>query len=71
MTDKADCLKPPISLLVKLGSISVHVEEMLSATGHAFDLDTLKYLLQDKEIINWINEMNKLALLPVTRNLKK
>lgn len=32
-----DAMQPGITLLVKLGSIAVHVEEMLSAGGHDYD----------------------------------
>lgn len=56
-----------ISVIVKLGSIAVHAEEMLSAKGHEFDISVLESLLNDPEIKEWIGEMNKLALLPVKR----
>lgn len=64
---KQSCLKPSAALLVKLGSIAVHVEEMLSPSGHAFDLSVLQIAFKDPEIVEWIEEMNKLALLPVKR----
>lgn len=60
-------LNPSISVIVKLGSIAVHAEEMLSAKGHEFDMSTLESLLADPEIKEWIGEMNKMALLPVKR----
>ena len=60
-------LKPNLSLIVKLGSIMVHTEEMLSSKGHAFDAEALKALLADKEVVEWKKQMDKLALLPVKR----
>lgn len=62
-----DPLKPPASLLVKLGSIAVHVDEMLSPDGHAFDREAIKSLLTDPEVIEWTAAMDKLAFLPKKR----
>lgn len=64
-------IKPNLSLLVKLGSIVVHVEEMLSETGHHFDISVIKTALADPEIKAWIVQMNELALLPLKRGLVK
>lgn len=64
---KAKCTAPSLSILIKLGSIAVHTDEMLSASGHAFDLAVLESLLKDPEITAWVEEMTKLALLPVKR----
>lgn len=63
---KVDPLKPPVSLLVKLGSIAVHCEELLSPGGHAFDKTALDGLLNDKEVKEWIKRMG--AFMPVKRN---
>jgi len=62
-----ECLTPSMSLLVKLGSIAVHTGEMLSTSGHVFDLTVLQNALKDPEVSAWIEEMNKLALLPEKR----
>lgn len=63
-----NALKPEPSLLVKLGSIAVHTDEYLSAKGHHFDVSVLKALLIDVEVMEWLEEMNKLALLlPIKR----
>lgn len=43
---KTDPLKPSCGLLVKLGSIAVHVDEMISGKGHVFDKVAIKSLLQ-------------------------
>jgi len=62
-----DPLKPKLDVLIKLGSIAVHVDEAISLKGHAFDVIALEGLLKDKDIINWIKEMDKMALLPKKR----
>lgn len=62
-----DPLKPDISLLVKLGSIAVHAEEFLSPGGHQFDRAALDGLFQDHAVRGWIEQMTRLALLPVRR----
>ncbi len=63
----SDVLKPSISLLSKLGSIAVHVEELLSPNGHEFDRIELKKLMVDPEVIEWLKEMDKEALVPKKR----
>lgn len=60
-------LKPSASLLCKLGSIAVHVDELLSADGHSFDRDALQTLLTDVEITEWLAEMRKAAMVPEKR----
>lgn len=67
MTVKSDPLVPNLSLLVKLGSIAVHAEELLSPGGHAFDRTALDQLLTDPEIQRWRTQMDKLAMLPKKR----
>ena len=66
-TPKPDPLKPPIGLLVKLGSIVVHVDEMLSPDGHEFDRGAVEIGMADSELKAWIAAMTKLAMLPVKR----
>lgn len=61
-------LNPPLSLLVKLGSVAVHAEEMLSPHSHPLDRIALESALKDAEVQTWIAEMNGLAMLPVKRN---
>jgi len=51
-----DTLKPKPSLLLKLGSIAVHAEEMLSPGGHVFDRAALKALLSDSETLPFSDE---------------
>lgn len=64
---KTDPLKPSVGVLVKLGSIAVHVDEMLGPTGHAFDREALGTLLRDDEVKDWIASMDKLGFMPKKR----
>lgn len=58
---------PSMRLLVKLGSIAVHADEMLGPKGHEVDKAALCSLLNDEEVQAWLKAMNQLALLPVKR----
>jgi hypothetical protein len=64
---KSDPLTPPVTLLIKLGSIAVHAEEFMSSGGHEFDAVAIQGLLDDPEYREWVEEMNKMAFLPVKR----
>ena len=61
-------LRPTPALLSKLGSIVVHVDEMLSPEGHVFDRAALDLLLRDPEVVAWLEQMNAMAMVPVKRN---
>lgn len=63
----SDVLNPSAGVLVKLGSIMVHAEEILSPGAHEFDLAALRQLLADPEVVAWRTEADRLALLPVKR----
>lgn len=65
MTD--DPLKPTVTLLVKLGSLLVHVEEGISPQGHPFDACAVNGLLNDPEVVAWKEQMDKMAFLPKKR----
>lgn len=67
MTKNANPLHPPITVLVKLGSIAVHVEELASPTGHHFDKIAVASLLNDPEVKDWIAQMNAMAMIPRKR----
>ena len=54
-----------LSLLVKLGSIAVHADELISADGRQLDKGVIEGLLQDPEVKKWIASMG--PLLPVKR----
>lgn len=62
---KNDPLKPELTLLMKLGSIAVHAEEMISPSGHNFDRIALQQLLADREVRDWIKSMG--VFMPVKR----
>lgn len=58
---------PALSLLVKLGSIAVHAEELLSSNGHEFDKAALDTLVSDPEVTAWLKAMGAKAYLPLKR----
>ena len=61
-------LAPDSATLCKLGSIIVHVEELLSPFGHQFDKAALDQLLRDPDVVQWLKGMRTLALVPEKRN---
>ena len=61
----ANLMHPSAALLAKLGSVVVHAEEAVSAEGHAFDVEAIKALVNDREVKAWIKGMG--ALLPQQR----
>jgi len=63
----ADPLKPSPSLLLKVGSIIVHAQELASPGGHPFDGVALEGLLHDPEVVEWLLAMDKAAYLPKMR----
>lgn len=71
-------LKPTASLLVKLGSIARHADEMLNpstrprdvhgiAGAYETDSAVVKSLLGDPEVVAWFEAADQYALLPVKR----
>ena len=62
-----DPLSPTPSLLCKLGSILVHIEEGNSPEGHHFDMVALDQLIRDPEVIAWRVQMDRMAMLPKKR----
>lgn len=60
---------PSPSLVIKLGSIARHAEELLSIHGHDLDRESIVALLNDPEVIDWMKQADRLALLPVLRNM--
>lgn len=61
------CASQSLSLLVKLGSIAVHAEEMLSPGGHQYDMAAIRTLLEDEEVSQWLKQMTTLGFMPVKR----
>ena len=57
---------PDLSLLVKLGSLIVHLEEY-QATNHPFDKSAIEQLKKDSALIEWFAAMNAAQFLPVKR----
>lgn len=66
--DENEVLNPPASLLVKLGSIAVHAEEMLSPDGHEFDRQAIEALLRTPDVQEWFKAATAMGLLPKKRN---
>jgi hypothetical protein len=62
-----DALNPSPQLLVKLGSLIVHYEELTSPKGHPSDKAVIDSLRQSPDVEAWFEEMNRLAFLPVKR----
>lgn len=59
---------PQLGLLVKLGSLAVHVRELLSGDGHHFDRVAIGSLINDPEVVAALGELGEHALLPVMRS---
>jgi hypothetical protein len=64
---KNNALNPDPTVLIKLGSLAVHVEEFLSDDAHYLDRVAIERLLLDPEVKAWLKEMDKMAFLPVKR----
>lgn len=58
----------PIALRIKLGSLIVHCEELLSPSGHEFDKHAINTLLQDRDVVAFKEETAKMGVLPVKRS---
>lgn len=63
-------LEPAPSLVVKLGSLIVHLDEGRSPGGHEFDFAAADALLADPEVAEWITLGTLNAFLPQKRNIK-
>lgn len=60
-------IKIPMALRIKLGSLIVHCEELLSPSGHEFDKHAIWTLLQDPDVVAFKEETAKMGVLPVKR----
>ena len=58
-----DTVKMKLSLVIKLVSIVVHVDELRSPKGHVLDMVALKPLLSDPEVMEFVKDMGVLAPL--------
>jgi hypothetical protein len=63
----ADPLKPPLPLLVKLGSAIVHAAEANSDKGHPYDWTAFYQCLRDPDVQEWLGAMTDAGFLPVKR----
>jgi hypothetical protein len=68
-----NALKPPLTVLCKLGSLAVHVEEAreMAQAGnrHAlvFDWGAIQSILNDAEVREWLASMDRDGFLPLKR----
>lgn len=60
--------EPSLSLLVKLGSVIIHVQEYLGPDGHPLDRMAFENVAKDPDVKAWLEEGTDLALLPVKRD---
>ena len=63
-----DPFSPDPALLAKLGSIIIHAEEFLSEGGHPFDKVAFQSGMNDKDVQNWLESMQAMAMIPVKRS---
>ena len=56
---------PSLTVLIKLGSIAVHADELFSPDGRNADKMALLPLLADSEVAEWVKAMG--AMLPLKR----
>lgn len=62
-----DPLNPPATVLAKVGSVVRHLQEAMGDTGMALDVAVAERLLEDPELEAWLEEMDKLGLIPAMR----
>lgn len=63
-----DPLKPSPALLIAIGSLVVHYEELTSPNGHPADKIAIDSLRNQPEVKKWFDEMTRMAFLPVKRD---
>lgn len=47
---------------IKVASLLVHVQEGWSNKGHVFDLDVIGTLIEDPEVVAWLNSFDPVFL---------
>lgn len=62
-----DVLNPKASLLIKLGSLIVHYQELNSSNGHPLDKAAIDSIESDNDVREWLKTMDELALTPKKR----
>ena len=55
------------TLLIKLGSLAVHIEELLSSKGNIVDKNAIEILLADTEVREFLDKKENQVFLPVKR----
>lgn len=61
--------QPSVSVGIKLASLAVHADELLSPGGSAeFDGTAIKTLLADSEVVAYLDLLRPFALLPMKRS---
>lgn len=63
-----EALKPSATLLIKIGSLLVHYQELHGGQGHAFDKNVIDQLEADPDVVDWLETMTRGAFLPVRRD---
>jgi hypothetical protein len=58
-------LYPTTSILCKLGSIALEVENVVKPLAPLFDFSEVMALLNDGEVQEWLHEMRKRMLVPI------
>lgn len=60
-------IHPSKAVVIKLGSIARHAQEMIGPSGHPVDVQAIRALLSDPEVAEWMEQADAMALLPVMR----
>jgi hypothetical protein len=60
-------MKISMAQAAKIGSILVHVEEGISAKGHAFDWHAIDSLMADPDVTGFVAHLRGMALVPEKR----
>jgi hypothetical protein len=62
--------QPSVSVGIKLASLAVHADELLSQGGNVeFDGTAIRGILNDPEVVAYIESLRPYALLPEKRNV--
>ncbi|MFA6118272.1 MAG: hypothetical protein WC729_30075 [Sphingomonas sp.] len=57
----SDSVTISLALAVKLASVAVHAQELLSPDGHNFDRIALERVANDPEVVAWLATLGPLA----------
>lgn len=62
-------MKASMTVLLKLASIAVHADELLSPDGREADKSAIRGLLADPELKAWLGDPELQVYLPLRRRL--